>query len=1299
MSTSRNGQVITFYSYKGGTGRTMALANVAWIIASSGKRVLVVDWDLESPGLHKFFEPFLEESKVSATPGVIELINDYANEALNGASRPDDWYREFARVDRDAVSLEWEFPDGGKLDFLSAGRQNRDYSAAVCSLDWDNFYERLGGGRFFRALREDMKRNYDYVLIDSRTGLSDVADICTIELPDVLAVCFTLSNQSIEGAANVARQISNRYRDRNITVLPLPMRIEDGEKEKLDVGRSTARRRFEGFPQGMAQADSIAYWSSVEVPYKPFYAFEEILATFGDEPGLPASLLAAFERITAAVTSGEVAAMRPIPEEMRLQYKEQFARRPPAALTQVYLSYAPEDRMWADWIESILTRAGFRVTPRSTVSKVTADPGVEETFAPRVIAVLSSAYMSSPEARSLWRALSAAEAAGIRRQIAPIRVSDTRITEPFGEYTPIDLGRGDATQAAARLLWAFDRPWHVPGTSQADGPRFPGMMPRLAEVPARNADFTGRAETLELLRDRLSKGDAAVAQVLYGLGGVGKTQLAQEYAHRFKSDYDLVWWVPSERAEEISLSFAELARRMQLRVGDNVAEAAAAALEELRSDTTSRWLLIFDNADNSDLLKSWLPSGNGHVIITSRNKEWTNTADPLAVDVFSREESVAHLLRHVPHLDPGDANRVAEALGDLPLAIVQASAWLEQTGMPARAYVAELSTRATRILALNRPADYPLPVVATWNMSFDQLRDRSPAAVRLLQILAFCSPGPISTDLLYSDATMESLLPYDSTLSEVLMLGRIIRDISRFALVKVDPGSNSLQIHRLVQAVIQAQMTDQERIDARHELHKILIGARPERGETDDPANWVTFEIIWPHLGPSEAEECEDPRTRQLLIDWVRYQWKVGEYEACLKLANRLETAWSGQLGVDDPQTLLLRFHIANVLRSQGRFREACDLDMAVLDRQRKVLGSDHPHVLMTAGSLAADHRALGDFREALESDKRTYVSFKEQFGEDHPRTLMAAFNLAISYRLNGDYASALRLDQDTLERRRVVLSADHPYTLGTAGHLAIEMRAEGAFRESVELLRTTLDKYREVLGEDMIESLRTATSLAVSLRKAGDQAEAMKLAQDTYSRFERRYGRQSPEARICALNLACDYAADGDFPRALDLALDVKGALASGLGEDHPNTLVAANNLACYLRAVGRFGEALGLAEDASARMRQTLGEEHPMTLSAVINLSNCLADARNLTEAESLQRSTMAVLARVLGAEHPDTLICQANLAITLRDADRSDEAEQLAASVLVRLEQVLGKGHPDISQLQAGQRINRDLEPQSY
>ncbi len=549
MSQAGEGQIVTFYSYKGGTGRTMAMANVAWIIASNGKRVLAVDWDLESPGLHKFFHPFLDESTVTATPGVIEIINDYASAAVGPSQADDGWYLECARVDRHAVSLDWAFPDGGKLDFLSAGRQNRDYSAAVCSLDWDNFYDRLGGGRFFRAMREDMKKNYDYVLIDSRTGLSDVADICTIELPDVLTVCFTLSDQSIEGAANVARQISGRYRDRNIRVLPVPMRIEDGEKEKLDIGRALARMRFEGFPAGMTQEASALYWASVEVPYKPFYAFEEILATFGDDPGSPASLLSSFERITDSVTGGRITTMRPIAEDLRLRYKEIFARRQPSVLTQVYLSYAPEDRMWADWIEAVLARAGFQVIPRSTMATApmaSLDLQAERELqsAPRAIAVLSSAYMHSPAARSVWKALLAVDAAGSHRQLVPVRVGDMRLTEPFTDHPVVDLARMDAGQATAKLLWALDRPAQPfgSGSAQAEVPRFPGKIPSIWNVPARNADFTGRAAILERLRDRLAGGGATavVAQALYGLGGVGKTQLALEYAHRFMADYDLV---------------------------------------------------------------------------------------------------------------------------------------------------------------------------------------------------------------------------------------------------------------------------------------------------------------------------------------------------------------------------------------------------------------------------------------------------------------------------------------------------------------------------------------------------------------------------------------------------------------------------------------------------------------------------------------------------------------------------------------------------------------------------------------
>src|SRR5689334_12045677 len=162
MASLTPGKIITFYSYKGGTGRTMALANTAWILASNGHRVLTVDWDLESPGLHRFFRPFLDVAAIGAGTGVIDMIREFEWSTTRNTVRPTDWLADMAQIQAHAVSLDWDFPEGGCLDFLSAGRQNRDYSSAVATLDWDNFYERLGGGQFFDAMRSDMKANYDF---------------------------------------------------------------------------------------------------------------------------------------------------------------------------------------------------------------------------------------------------------------------------------------------------------------------------------------------------------------------------------------------------------------------------------------------------------------------------------------------------------------------------------------------------------------------------------------------------------------------------------------------------------------------------------------------------------------------------------------------------------------------------------------------------------------------------------------------------------------------------------------------------------------------------------------------------------------------------------------------------------------------------------------------------------------------------------------------------------------------------------------------------------------------------------
>ena len=323
-SATGTGHIVTFYSYKGGTGRSMALATVAWVLAMAGKRVLTVDWDLEAPGLHRYFQPFLTDNQLVETEGLIDFFVNLAVVAAapeSDNSRSEAWYLEHANVLRYTVSLDWEFPGAGFIDFIAAGRQSSAYATRVNSFNWQHFYENQGGGAFVEAFKQHVYADYDYVLIDSRTGVSDTSGICTVQLPDTLVVCFTLNNQSIEGAAAVARSVSQLRRDAGAPeprILPVPMRIENAEKKKLDRRLEYAERAFSQFVGALPKRARDTYWSQIQFQYVPYYAYEEILAPFGDRPERPTPLLTAVERLTGFITQDNVRRLQRIPEQARL---------------------------------------------------------------------------------------------------------------------------------------------------------------------------------------------------------------------------------------------------------------------------------------------------------------------------------------------------------------------------------------------------------------------------------------------------------------------------------------------------------------------------------------------------------------------------------------------------------------------------------------------------------------------------------------------------------------------------------------------------------------------------------------------------------------------------------------------------------------------------------------------------------------------------------------------------------------------------------------------------------------------
>ncbi|WP_433378182.1 FxSxx-COOH system tetratricopeptide repeat protein [Actinoplanes sp. CA-142083] len=935
----------------------------------------------------------------------------------------------------------------------------------------------------------------------------------------------------------------------------------------------------------------------------------------------------------------------------------------------------------------------------------------------RVVEVVSE-YLGerTPSARDLLRAIEAPDA-----QPAPVVTSETVVSARIELAILRALSGPYATRAAlienaiARLGEAA--PAAFPATAPA--PSMPvashpaSVQPRghvtavaptainallqpegevavWGNLPPRNGDFTGREELLDMLDRQLRRQrvTAVLPQALHGMGGVGKSQIATEYAYRHMADYDVVWFVPSEQPAQILRALIELGERLGLAAGQDAKTAVAAVQETLQAGHPyANWLLIFDNAETLETVQPYLPTGGtGKVLVTSRNERWTGLAQTLEIGVFARDESIALLRKRNPDLTDDEADRLAAVLDDLPLAIGQASAWRAATQEPVDEYLRLLAEKREDMAARVDDPQHEVAVAAASAVALEHLGATNPAALQLLQACAFMAPEPISRELFVGPPHVGFSPELGATLRNPNRLDRALREIARYGLARINHGNpRTVQLHRLVRTVVLEQLTSEQRVTMEHAAHLLLAGGNP--GNPSATEQWPRFHALLPHVLSSDMVGCEDDWARQLVLDVIGFYFYWGDQNSCRELATQVVERWTDMLGRDDPQLLKAARWLGFVLRQLGRFEEAARYNADCLARLRVANGPEDVETLDAMHLVAADLQAAGDFAGALALQEEAYQIADNVLGPNEPTTLIIAHSLGVSLRLNGDFTGALERDMDTVRRRVEVLGADHYLTLLSQNGLTLDLRERGDYIEANRLQEKLYERIQKILGVDHPQTLMAARNLAVSRRRSGHHTQARKLSLDTMNELRRRFGELNPEAIACSLNYAVDLRENDQVAESRELAERTWQDYHRTLGPDHPYTLYARTNLGIVLRLLGQVEAAYEHDAAAYQGLLERLGPRHVLTLTCATNLASDLAARGDLETAKQMDGDTFRKSREVLGGDHPSTLAVALNLAF-----DRREEP----GPVIAAYRRVLGKDHPAIAAALAGQRANCDVDP---